>query len=104
MKMVGKILIASAIVLLVVGSIGLPTTLGYYGQMHGQQNHMMQTTTGQCQYRAGYVNQGICQNGNINCQNGATNCSGLANHGMMDDDGFRSGGWYNTTVCNSATD
>ena len=97
MQMVGKILIASAIVLLIVGSIGLPTTLGYYGQMHSQQNHMMQTTTAQCQHRTGNMNQGICQNG-------TTNCPGLANHGMMDDDdGFRCGDWHNTTVCNSTT-
>ncbi len=95
MQMVGKILIVSAFVLLIVGSIGLPTTLGFYGQMRGQ-NDMMQTTAGQCQHRAGNMHQGICQNG-------TTNCPGLANHGMMDDEGFRCGGWHNTTVCNSTT-
>ncbi len=94
MQMAGKILIASAIVLLIVGSIGLPTTLG---QMYSQRNHMMQTTTGQCQHRTGNMNQGICQNG-------TTNCPGLANHGMMDDDEFRCSDWHNTTVCNSTTD
>ena len=95
MQKATRILLVSAIVLLIVG-IGLPTTLGFYGQMHGQQNHMMQTTTGQCQHRTGNTHQGMCQNG-------TANCPGSANHGMMDDDGFRCGGWHNTTVCNSTT-
>ena len=93
MQNAGKILFVSAIVLLIVGSVGLPTTLGFYGQMSSGQNHMMQTTAGQCQHMTGNMHQEICQNA-------TANCPGTAHHGMMDDEGFKCGSWCNTTMCN----
>ncbi len=96
MQKVGKILFVSVIVLVIVGYVGFPTTLGFYGQMHGKQNHMMQTTTGQCPHWTENMHQEICQDS-------TENCLGPAHHGMMNDDEFRCGSTYDAAICNSTT-
>jgi len=109
MQSLGRILVAGAIVVLILGFVALPSTLGYYGHQQSKHNGMdhsamMQENSEVCQHTAKNMHQRTCHT----TSQEMPYCSHNADHGMMDCDASEhqsqcSGNPANSTACKTQT-